>query len=464
MPKFLTQLSEAIENRREDMARKLNDNLDAQLETEYRFELEKYWNPIPPSVDFPNLKICAVDGSMQVRELANGTHLYVTRALGITNFEAEFLDVQMNILESRGIKEEEFSNFVKYKMEYSEMQVIKQFLDNVPDIDEENTWVCFLDGSWYAHLLHRIWEVKMDEEQDVLIEFFDILGSIFKIARKKNVWLLGVSKGSTLHVLKDVILQNAGPNILATAGLDTNDEQQFLGIFADRKSIELDRARQTMQYFDGIKGKYANSLDLVQNILIERLYSRRSDTSLISRCAQSPGYSTPMKIGPTEANEQHYFQQLFPPKTEATVKKQFKQYLSTFPSGNKAFIKKAVKVIKEMLRFSSIISFNLLPALNDLPLRIDFPIWMSGLDDSFQNLAEPEIITDANLLAFVQNIVKLFMNFYGGTKIYHVFLKRVDEKVKLTNQTMNEIYEKFLEKQLNHKLIHTRDYRRVVGI
>ena len=50
---------------------------------------------------------------------------------------------------------------------------------------------------------------------------------------------------------------------------------------------------------------------------------------------------------------------------------------------------------------------------------------------------------------------------YAGLLDYNVWLKRVDEEVKLHLKDVDTIYERVLEKELGLTLIHTRGYRRV---
>jgi len=61
----------------------------------------------------------------------------------------------------------------------------------------------------------------------------------------------------------------------------------------------------------------------------------------------------------------------------------------------------------------------------------------------------------------VEELIGILKANYAGLLDYNVWLKRVDEEVKLHLKDVDTIYERVLEKELGLTLIHTRGYRRV---
>ena len=58
-------------------------------------------------------------------------------------------------------------------------------------------------------------------------------------------------------------------------------------------------------------------------------------------------------------------------------------------------------------------------------------------------------------------IIGLLVAGYGGLRNYNIWLKQVDQEVKLTRKTLDDLYGPILEKALGLQIVHTRGYRRV---
>jgi hypothetical protein len=50
---------------------------------------------------------------------------------------------------------------------------------------------------------------------------------------------------------------------------------------------------------------------------------------------------------------------------------------------------------------------------------------------------------------------------YGGLDNYNIFLTQVDRRVKLTNETLDNLYKQLFEQSMKKPLIYSRDQRRL---
>jgi len=464
MPKFLAGFTEILNKSKDNFLAKLQHTMHKDLEKAYNLELVKVWNSVPPNEEMNNLKICAVDGSNQVRELANGTKIYVARALGITNYGIEFQNLQANVIEFRGIKSSQFQNFIVYKMEFAELQVVKQFLDSAPDKDEKNQWICFLDGSWYGRIMNQVMEFRLDEEQAFLIDYHKLLQDVFRIAREKKIWLVGVSKDSDSNVLRNILLQKIGKNLLATSALSVSEKATLQNAFLDCEQLKPQIVTSLQSTNSMLEKSYGLQFAPLKAALEERMFRSLSDYALVLKCQPGTGYSVPVEVGPSRQNRLKYFSKLTGSGVQSFAESAFRHYLSSNIQNKTKFLQDVVKVFEGITQYPTMVTFVMLLHERDLPLRIDFPLSMLGQGNSIANFKGNTPLLDSKCLAFTEQMVKMYLNFYAGLKDYHVFLKRVDELVKLSNKTMDQIYERLLEKELNTTLIHTRDYRRVSGI
>jgi hypothetical protein len=464
MPDFLPEFTAILGTARDAFKAKLQHTLSEGLEVAYKFELAKAWRSLPPADETQALKICAVDGSNQVRDFANGAHFYLVRALGITNYGTEFRSISANIIESRGIKQNQFSNFILYKMEFAELDVIKQFLESIPAGDYAARWICFLDGALSGRILHQVMEFLLDEEQDLLVKYHRLLQEVFGIAKAKGVLLVGVTKDSTRSVLRDLLLQQVGKNHIDTSPLAAAERTILARAFQDCESLDYQDVRVIRKALTQLEAKYGPTFIPLKDVLLERLFHYGSDYALIMRCRPGLGYSLPAVVGPSRLLLKKYFSQLASVNATGFAKRSFRNFLAGLPSGETEFITGAAAVYTGILNYPAIATFTMFLEERDIPIRIEFPAWFAGCEETVGEFKGPHFLNTPEALAFVKELMQLYLTFYAGVEIYHVFLHRVDELVKISRNTMDDIYEKLLEKELDMTLIHTRDYRRVTEL
>ena len=90
--------------------------------------------------------------------------------------------------------------------------------------------------------------------------------------------------------------------------------------------------------------------------------------------------------------------------------------------------------------------------MRDSPIRIDIPNWEYLLSE----IGWPKPV-DVSL----EDLLKILVTGYCGLDAYNLWLKDVDEKVRLKRKYVDNIYFPYLEKLFQSKIIRGRGYRRV---
>lgn len=90
--------------------------------------------------------------------------------------------------------------------------------------------------------------------------------------------------------------------------------------------------------------------------------------------------------------------------------------------------------------------------LKDSPIRVDIPYYNRALF----NVGWPEPVE-----VDIEDPLKIIVTGYCGLSVHNIWLKSVDEKVRLKRRVVDEIYLPFLEKIFGEKIIYGRGYRRV---
>jgi hypothetical protein len=124
-------------------------------------------------------------------------------------------------------------------------------------------------------------------------------------------------------------------------------------------------------------------------------------------------------------------------------------------SRSEEFVDRAVEVVQRIPRMPAIVSFHILPSLNDTPMRIDVPAWQLGIDKTLFEVGWPE---DASV--DVSDILRLISAGYCGPENYNIWLKAADDGVRLSREIFENVYlQKFEE--IVGVFITSRGYRRV---
>ncbi|RLB32906.1 MAG: hypothetical protein DRH12_18985, partial [Deltaproteobacteria bacterium] len=189
--------------------------------------------------------------------------------------------------------------------------------------------------------------------------------------------------------------------------------------------------------------------------IFEEAMNFYADSNLIPSLIEKPGYTTPMLLG-------RPIYTLDPILTSLTrgVETYIRQ---TFPRSTQIhgedFIKRAKEILTEIPELPAIISFYVLFETNDVPIRVDVPSYVLGINKSIKDTHEWRFIKVNEQQ--LQEIVSLLHSLYAGLKHYNVLLEEADRRVKLHKKTLIDIYEKVLMKELGLLLEHSRGEKRV---
>jgi hypothetical protein len=129
---------------------------------------------------------------------------------------------------------------------------------------------------------------------------------------------------------------------------------------------------------------------------------------------------------------------------------------SHFPicSQNEEFVKNAKGVIAKISDLPAIISFHVLPSLNDTPIRVDVPAWCFGLKDKLFDIGWPEKVN-----VDVSNVLEIISAGYFGPENYNVWLKAAHDGVKLSSEDFKNLYlRKLMEISGSYKTVRRSRY------
>ena len=124
----------------------------------------------------------------------------------------------------------------------------------------------------------------------------------------------------------------------------------------------------------------------------------------------------------------------------------------TMREKGKEFVEYASNILSSLSTFPGIVSLHLLLDVRDSPIRIDIPNW----DQTFHSGRPPKPV-DFN----VDDLLKVMVTGYCGLDCHNLWLKNVDERVRLKKRTVDNIYVPYMEKLFGEKIIRGRSYRRV---
>jgi hypothetical protein len=159
------------------------------------------------------------------------------------------------------------------------------------------------------------------------------------------------------------------------------------------------------------------------------------------------GYTKPLVLGPSPRLARRLSESRSDPR--GYVKKNFP---NTLREKGKGFVEDAAEVIASIPDFPALVSFYVLFDKRDSPIRIDVPCWDQKLVDVGWHKPASVDLTD---------VLKVLATGYCGLDCHNLWLKNVDERVRLKKKTVDNIYVPYMEKLFGEKIIRGRSYRRV---
>jgi len=430
MPEFLTLYIEDIKSKLERIKKDYTAR-SSRLSSEFEKMFKKFWI----SSELPNsspsgFSVLAVDSSAQHLVMSNGGIFYVVRALAMSK-DKKYRDLIADFdFTSDSIYDAE--HIIHRKMEWLEHKVAIQA------IEDGFRGFILIDGSIYGRLAHIPIETGFANDRAFMLKYFETVSELLDLCRKENIPIVGVSKESRTAFFREFLIREIAISVKDDIDLSTKDIEKLL-------SLALDNRRKAIEEVK----KLEKSRDIgILKDLIEELLIRAPDFQLILNYANSPGYTMPLILGPSIRWRRSLKMIIRDP--ESFVK-------SNFPvsSREKDFVDWAVSVVEKLPELPAIISFHILPAINDTPMRIDVPAWVLGLDNKLHEIgwSEPAKVD-------IDVILRLVSAGYCGLENYNIWLKAVDDEVKLRREVFEDLYLSKFE-ELVGRFATSRGYRRV---
>ena len=439
MPEFLDEFAASVIRKKERMKEKVLKGTPNPLKDHFREKFPSYWvgidDPAKMGVNPAELSVMAVDSSVYSNLLSTGGVFYVVRSLAVCrNVEHKLLESDVFFSKGGSVTERDF---ISVKMEMLEFQVAIDALKG-----GLGCGTILIDGSLYGRLVHVPLESKVEEERLVLVDFFRVYRELLDLCRKNNVLLVGVAKESRSTAFRDFLLRLIFNEELAKLDIDDDDARKLKPLFME----VVDDFTLGLQKFEKIGQKYGVKLETIRMILLE-LARSRPDYQLVMNFAESVGYTKPLLLGS-------------PPRLQSkleTFRSDAKGYVrKNFPNAirekGKGFVDDAAQVIAGIPDFPAMVSFYVLFDRRDSPIRIDIPCWDQKLVDVGWH--KPAIVD-------LEGVLKVLATGYCGLDCHNLWLKNVDERVRLKKKTVDNIYVPYMEKLFGEKIIRGRSYRRV---
>jgi len=448
MPKFLDLFVSEIRKQKSRLKERLERGQISGLDSDFKDLLVKNWNPLP-QLETGDANLVAVDGSRAVREYANGSRFYVVRAFGLSSTGQKSRALETGVFLSQG-NEQSIRSYISQKTESVEIRLA---LEAIPRLAGSKKLI-LIDGSLFGRMMHLLRDSPVEGDRASLLGFVDTYSRLFEACRRQNVILMGVSKDSRADFVRNLLLTQICRNELhslssSLAPQEIRDLKTCVAKIEDNPAVSFGILKR-------VRGKYRSILDGFEEILAEHTHSR-PDFQLILNFAPEPGYCTPVELAATKDFQRDL--KIMARTPESFIRRRFKKALIEHRHREGEFLTYATDVINRLLKFPTIVSFHLLFDTRDTPLRIDVPSWVLTNETQLSNLKENRFVKDVH--GTLQELVCMLKSSYAGLSDYNVWLKRVDEEVKLRLKDVDAIYERVLEKELGLTLIHTRGYRRV---
>jgi hypothetical protein len=441
LPDFLEEFAFSVSRKKETLKEKMLKGKPNPLNEDFQEHFEQHWIPLDDlakhSANPSDLSITAVDSSVYTNLMSTGGIFYVIRSLAVCrNNERKLLETdavftKANFLESQ--------RFIGRKMELLEIQAAIDAL--------KNGFQCstiLIDGSLYGRAVHIPIETEIEDQRIVPLQYFQCYRELVDLCKKKGIMLMGVSKESRSTFYRDYILKLIFSEALdnLNGDMDSADLQKLKPIFPEM----LDKEEAAVAKFAKLKQKYGRKLGKFE-LIFDELRSSRPDYQLIMNHATTPGYTRPLLLGPSVRMAERLNQCWRDPAKYVRT-----HFPITTREKGKDFVRWAIDIITGLTNFPGIISLYVMLDARDSPIRIDLPCW----DHTFAKTGWPKPI-DFNM----DELLKVMVTGYCGLDCYNLWLKNVDERVRLKKRIVDTIYFPFMERLFDAKIIRGRGYRRV---
>jgi hypothetical protein len=439
MPEFLDEFAASLAPKKDAIKDKVLKGTPNPLADRFREKFPSFWVEISDAAklgaSLAELSVMAVDSSVYSNLLSTGGVFYVVRSLAVCR-DVDHKRLESDVFFSKGgsVAEREF---ISVKMEMLEFQVAIDALKS-----GLGCGTILIDGSLFGRLVHVPLESKVEEERLILLDYFKVYQELLDLCRKSNVLLLGVAKESRSTSFRDYLLSLIFREELKSLEIEDDDSRMLKPLFME----VVDNATLGLHKFERFRQKYGEKLETIR-LVFEELARSRPDYQLVMNFAGSVGYTKPLLLGPSPRLARHFAEWRSDPKSYVR-----KNFPNTLREVGKGFVDEAAQVIAGIPNFPAIASFYVLFDRRDSPIRIDVPFWDQKLVDVGWN--KPATID-------LEGALKVLATGYCGLDCHNLWLKNVDERVRLKKKTVDNIYVPYMEKLFGEKIIRGRSYRRV---
>jgi len=441
MPDFLEEFASSISLKKETLKEKILKGRPNPLNEDFEKHFDSYWVPLDNvdkySVKPSDLGIMAVDSSVYTNLMSTGGIFYVVRSLAVCrNHERKLLETDAIFTKASFL---ESQRFIGRKMELLEIQAAIDALKSGFECGN-----VLIDGSLYGRVSHIPIETEIEDQRLTLLQYFQCYRELFDLCKKKEIMLIGVSKESRSTFYRDYVLKLIFSEAFDSlnSDMDPADLQKLKPIFPEM----LDKEEVAIAKFARLKQKYGKKLDKFE-LIFEELRSPRPDYQLIMNHAKTLGYTRPLLLGPSIRMAERLNQCWRDPAKYVRT-----HFPITVREKGKDFVKWASDIIMNLVNFPGIISLYVMLDTRDSPIRIDLPSW----DHTFAKTGWPKPIKFN-----IDELLKVLVTGYCGLDCYNLWLKNVDERVRLKKRVVDTIYFPFMERLFDAKIIRGRGYRRV---
>ncbi|HXX88430.1 MAG TPA: DNA double-strand break repair nuclease NurA [Candidatus Acidoferrum sp.] len=439
MPDFLEEFASSVGEKKETMKERILRGKPNPLEEKFRKHFEPMWVPLKNIDEFSSnlgeLSVTAIDSSVYVNPLQTGGIFYVIRSLAVCK-DKEQKRLETNVFFTKsGLLEAHY--YVGTKMEMLEFRAAIDALNNGFECS-----VLLIDGSLYGRAMHVPVETKVEEDRTAVLEYFKTYGELLDLCRERGIIIAGVSKESRATFYRDYLLRLIFDKELEKVDLEAEDKQKLKDIFPEI----LEKKETGFSKLKRLKMKLGSKLEPFELIFAE-LESSRPDYQVVMNFAREKGYTYPLLQGPSANAASKINSIVWDPKKFVT-----RNFPIATREKGKQFIDWASKVVSGIPDFPSFVSFYLRLDTRDSPMRIDLPCWEQPLSKTGW---PKQINIDLHAL------LKIMINGYCGLDAYNLWLRNVDQKVKLKRSVVDELYFPYMEKLFGSKIIRGRSYRRV---
>ncbi len=428
MPDFLESYLKELSSKSERIKEEYNNSKLSRITSELRVAFDEYWiNTDLPNSTPTDFSVLAVDSSSQHVVTSNGGIFYVVRAFAQSKDKkyrkivADFDFTSDSMYEAVHI--------IHRKMEWLEHEVALEA------INDGFEGYILLDGSIYGRLVHIPIETGYVNDRAFMLKYFETLIKLLESCRENCIPIIGISKESRTSFFREFLIKIVAEKLIDEIGLSKAELERLL-------SLALDDKRRAVKELEKLKHS-----SILKEIM-EELLARRPDFQLILSYARSTGYTTPLILGASARWRRSYRRIVINP--EGFIK-------SNFPisSIDRDFVKWARSIVEKIPDLPAVISFHLLPAINDTPMRVDIPAWVFGIKKKLSEVGWPE---EADI--DISEILRLISAGYCGLENYNIWLKSADDIVKLKRDVFENLYLSKFE-EIVGRFATPRGYRRV---